>query len=59
MKCDSDTYCPLAVSFAGRNMSFIPQHRTKNGQSHGCHNSKLFVVLSCTRYAFIMFQQKI
>ena len=33
------TYCPLVVSFVGRNLSFLPQHRSKNVQSHGCHSS--------------------
>ena len=28
---------PLAVSFAGINMSFLSQHRPKNRQSRGCH----------------------
>ena len=36
--CNKHTYCPLAVSFAGRNMSFLLQHRPKNRQSHVCHN---------------------
>ena len=38
--CNNITYCPLEVSFTGKNMSFLPQHRLKNGQSHCYHNWK-------------------
>ena len=41
------TNCPLVVSLAGRNMSFLSEHRPKNRPSHGCHNSNFTFIELC------------
>ena len=49
----NDTYCLLEVSFAGRNMSFLPQHTQKKKVSN------LMAVLTYARYiAIILFHTK-
>ena len=40
---NSDTYCPLVVSFVYRNVIF-PQHRPKNRQSRGYHGYLKFPI---------------